>query len=662
MMRALGCSAAALARCALLALVLPSPAMAGSFVGYPETGCFESVDQAVNAYCAYQNPDTTSTPGFFFERLSCTLTSPGTVFVEARGINLSSGYIHLFNFTNPVSACGDTIQPPKNNGPDYCVGNPINPATGNKYQAEVDYRDAAGVLTVVRAYNSADIVMPVFDFGRLWQSNHSKRITYTPNGPIGLLSAYRSDGKYYRFELIGTVWTPDPDVADRIAEIKDGSGVRTGWSYYEALTENTETYDVQGVLRSITSRAGLTQTLAYSDGTAGGANGGYVLDAAGNPTVAVLPAGLLIRVADAYGRSLAYGYDAAKRIVKMTDPGGGTYLYSYDANGNLTQVAYPDGSQRGYVYENVSFSRALTGIVDENGVRFATFAYDAQGRAISTERAGGVQKYQVSIDSATSSVVTDPLGTQRPRAFETRQGVRKTSGETQPGDAGPSSTAATYDSSGNRTSSTDFNGNRTDYAYETPRNLETSRTEGLTAAGGTTPQTRTITTEWHPTFRLMARMAEPLRITTYGYDARGNMLTKGVQATTDANGSQGFSGTPTGSPRTWTYTYNANGRVLTADGPRIDVADVATYTYYANDDPNLGKRGNVASITNAAGHTTQIPSYNAHGQPLTIVDPNGLTTTLTYDARQRLTSRSVGGELTTYDYDPAGQLVKVTMP
>ena len=62
------------------------------------------------------------------------------------------------------------------------------------------------------------------------------------------------------------------------------------------------------------------------------------------------------------------------------------------------------------------------------------------------------------------------------------------------------------------------------------------------------------------------------------------------------------------------------------------------------------------------GHVTSITAYNAHGQPLTIVDPNGLTTTLTYDARQRLTSRTVGSETTTYDYDDAGQLTKVTLP
>ncbi|MEJ2175291.1 MAG: hypothetical protein P8Y76_10395 [bacterium] len=105
-----------------------------------------------------------------------------------------------------------------------------------------------------------------------------------------------------------------------------------------------------------------------------------------------------------------------------------------------------------------------------------------------------------------------------------------------------------------------------------------------------------------------------------------------------------------------------NGRVLSVDGPRTDLSDVTTYSYYADDDPDLGKRGNVATVTNAAGHVTQITAYNAHGQPTTIVDPNGLTTTLAYDPRQRLTSRTIGDETTRYAYDGVGQLTRVTLP
>src|SRR6185437_12768517 len=128
-------------------------------------------------------------------------------------------------------------------------------------------------------------------------------------------------------------------------------------------------------------------------------------------------------------------------------------------------------------------------------------------------------------------------------------------------------------------------------------------------------------------------IAEPLRITTNTYDAdgslcgaRGALCSKMIQATTDSNGSQGFSATPAGAPRIFAYTYNPHGSVLTVDGPRTDVPDVTTYTYYADDDPDLGKRGNIATITNAAGQVTNISAYNAHGQPLTIVDPNGMTT------------------------------------
>ncbi len=75
-----------------------------------------------------------------------------------------------------------------------------------------------------------------------------------------------------------------------------------------------------------------------------------------------------------------------------------------------------------------------------------------------------------------------------------------------------------------------------------------------------------------------------------------------------------------------------------------------------------GKRGNVQTITNAAGHVTQITGYDANGRPLSITDPNGLVTTLTYHPRGWLTSRQVGAELTNYAYDGLGQLTKVTLP
>src|SRR5690606_31079588 len=72
--------------------------------------------------------------------------------------------------------------------------------------------------------------------------------------------------------------------------------------------------------------------------------------------------------------------------------------------------------------------------------------------------------------------------------------------------------------------------------------------------------------------------------------------------------------------------------------------------------------GQVHTITNALGQTTTFNTYNAHGQPLTMTDPNGVVTTLTYDLRQRLTSRAVGTEVSSFEYWPTGLLKKATLP
>ena len=99
--------------------------------------------------------------------------------------------------------------------------------------------------------------------------------------------------------------------------------------------------------------------------------------------------------------------------------------------------------------------------------------------------------------------------------------------------------------------------------------------------------------------------------------------------------------------------------MLTENGPRTDVTDVTTYAYYTCTTGN--ECGQLQTITNAPQVTT-FNTYNAHGQPLTITDPNDVVTTLTYDSRQRLASRHVGSEATTFDYWPTGLLKKVTLP
>jgi YD repeat-containing protein len=209
--------------------------------------------------------------------------------------------------------------------------------------------------------------------------------------------------------------------------------------------------------------------------------------------------------------------------------------------------------------------------------------------------------------------------------------------------------ALSYDANGNIASRTDFNGNRTNYSYDLARNLETSRTEGLTATGASTPATRTIATAWHPSFRLPVQITNGNRQTDYVYNAQGDISQKTV---TD---------TAANTTRSWgaAYTYGTvPGALLkkVEDGPRTDVADLTSYDYYPADAAcaggHLGCRGQLKQITDALGHITHLTRYSANGLPEQLTDANGLVMTLTYDQRQRLASLDTGGETTAYAYRP----------
>jgi YD repeat-containing protein len=145
-------------------------------------------------------------------------------------------------------------------------------------------------------------------------------------------------------------------------------------------------------------------------------------------------------------------------------------------------------------------------------------------------------------------------------------------------------------------------------------------------------------------------ITETTRTTTFGYDTSGNLLTKTI---TDTTASPNVS-------RTWTYTYDSFGRVLTAEGPRTDLNSTRTYTYYSC--TSGAQCGQVQTVTDELGHVTTFNTYNAYGRPLTITDPNGVVTTLNYDARQRIISRSNAGETTSVTYYPTGLMKQVTLP
>ena len=542
--------------------------------------------------------------------------------------------------------------------PDECgerTPHPVYIALGRKEQTVSIYSAGSGTFPInfQLFYQHNDLKRS----GVTWRHPYYKFIVLDSQDSPTSARVYRGKGAllFYKGQTAGE-WQSGDDINDTLTELTDENGQRIGWIYVDKFADRVEHYNATGKLVSIEDRSGLVHTLSY--------------DTNGN----------LINVTDTFGKQLRFTHDSQGNFASMIDPSGNLYGFNYAPNGNLISITYPDGKIRVYHYNEPAYTsginlpHALTGITDENGVRYATYTYDTKGRAIVTEHAGGVDRYQLDYSAdGSNTMVTDPLGSQYVHQFQTILGIAKSVSQSQPAGSGCSaaSSATTYDANGNVASRADFNGNKTCYAYDLNRNLEVARIEGLSSnsscpadAVNYTPVSgsseRKIVTNWHASFRLPVQVIEDGRETTTSYDDYGNVTQISIRDTVRNE------------TRAWDtrYTYHPTvpGVILQRieDGPRVDVNDITIIDYYAPDavcaGGHFGCRGQILRITNALGHVTDFTHYNAHGQVEQVVDANNLTTTLTYDPHQRLISRVVGTEMTSYQYDGVGQLIQLTRP
>lgn len=587
--------------------------------------------------------------------------------------------------------------------PEECPieGNPVHPPSQQKLQTEADYANAE-ILSFVRTYASQrDTVKEV---GSSWSHTYSAALG-PRGGPSSVTLSNGTRASIYAESLDNSIRSITADMPfSGSFTYQAGNFEFTLLSPFEATVEH---YDSDGRLRLRTYANGRSQRLSYTNGRRGYLPGSplCILPASYSTYQPPVGAVALRCVTDELGRQLNFITDSAGRILKLIDPAGGVIDYQYDGAtsvvqgarppvGNLTQATFPDGFIRVYHYNEPSLTQgadlpsALTGISDTNPVgvvaRLGTYGYDASGRAISTELAGGVLRNQVTYSADLSTInVTRPLGNVTHSYQKVVGAMRRTATLQPPGSGSPAcSDARKHDARGNVVARTDFNGNTTCFAYSS-RNLELRRIEGvvggaeLCAAALSSPPagSRVISTEWHPDWPLKTRIAEPKKITTLIYNGQGTTCTsapnlsngkvpavlciRSEQATIDDGGALGFAAGGEGLARTWQYSYGAYGRVLAATDPN---GHQAFFTYFPDDDPDLGRRGQLATTTNAAGHVTRITAYNLHSQPTRIVDPNGLVTELAYDARMRLLSQRMGSEVTRFTYMPDGSLATTESP
>lgn len=557
------------------------------------------------------------------------ITENGTYSIVAYDTNYTPGPYELslncFNSSGAPSACSDfgagsTVNAQKcPSGCETSVGNPINFSLGFKHQTEIDY--ANGILSFKRYYRS-DAGWYAHSVGQRWRHNYDRSIIVTGDKAVvtneaGLVHTFEDDGS-------GN-WKPSAEDNDLTAALVS---IPTGY-LYTTPRDTREYYNTDGRLTRIEFRGGESLNLTY--------------DAFNR----------LSSVSDESGRSLGFSYNGSdKPIISMSTPDG-VYSYGYGLNNNLSSVKKPDSKTRTYHYEDTNFINALTGITDENGVRYATYGYDDQGRAISSEHAGGVNNFTVIYNTDDSVTTTNPLGKQTTYHFETILGVRKIKNVEghQSAHCAAANKAYTYDDRGFLKSKTDWVGNVTTYERDA-RGLVTSMTE---AAGAGAQRSTTYT--YDSVYRLPETITETGKVTTYQYDAEGRTV------------SESIADTNTGETRTTTYTYHPNtadsfgntvlGRLASIDEPRTDVNDITAFEY----DAQL----NLTKITNALGHETEMLQFDASGRPTLIEDSNGVRTRMIYDPEGRLL-RVVQGTntaikaVTRHVYDDKGQLIRTIAP
>ncbi|MEK6770225.1 MAG: DUF6531 domain-containing protein, partial [Pseudomonadota bacterium] len=531
----------------------------------------------------------------------------------------------------------------KNAGPQQCAyGNPCNPANGNKYQVESDFRAGNGLPAITRAFNSSLVPTQNYGWGVGWSGGEIPRLEIDAN----TVTARNGLGRGETFNCTASPCAGNADT--HLTLTKDASG------YTLAMRDGQrETYDVNGRLLTQTTASGQTTTYTY--------------DADGR----------LATIKGPHGHTLTYAWDPASATIKsITLPDNTTIAYGYTIAGagrNLTKVTHPDNTARLYHYENTAFPNHLTGISLDNGAgqvrRLSTYAYDSTGRAVLTQHAdtgaGPQEKYSFTYNSATQTTVTDGAGTQEVLTFAETLGVKNLVSKAWPDGK---TLTQTFDANNNLTCKKDEEDRVTTYTYNAA-NQRTSMTEGqggTCAAPTATAATRTSTYQYVSTTLDAPTVIESpsvasgqVRRTTLTYgDTRFPTLPTAITQS-------GF--TPSGSAvsRAVGLTYNASGQVVSLDGPRTDVNDTTTFTYY--ECTTGGACGQLKTITNALNQTTTYNTYDAHGRVTEMTDPNGLKTAYAYDLRGRVlsvTQTPSGGtaRTTQYAYDDNGNVTEVTDP
>lgn len=542
--------------------------------------------------------------------------------------------------------------------------NPIDLATGNKFEKETDYSAVTkDGIHFERFYNSLVIEQSErpASMGMSWTHSYNSTLNLldfagvkdpATIGNVQQIAAYRPDGMVLRFNLEADgLWSSETDVKDTLKFKKNASGQSFGFTFYSQKDRRTEEYDAEGKLLSITSSQGRTQLLTYN------------------------AQGQLAEVSDSYGKKLTFEYHPRGQIKTIRFPGGDRADYKYVFvdryrlymgynSATFTQtwmltevekftVAGVSMGKRIYHYEQPNESAgALTGITNEKGLRYITWAYQVGPgsllRAISSQGLTNDSRFQVSYPDNLTTKVTNADGNTITYTFQLVNNLKMLRSASEStcvtcGSGNVSGLQFTYNTDGSVQTSTDEKGVVTKFEWDS-RGREKTR---ILAFG--TPKAVTIVTEYHPTFDKITKVAETqsdpaiagsvsnlVKVTDFVLDpTTGDVLEERTTSGTDTT--------------KITYTYWSPGLRKTETFGN----QVMTFNYYPD--------GMLKDQTDNTGRKTTLV-YDTAGRIQQVTSSDGMPKTFTYTASGRIKTTAEGSAVTTFSYDTLDRLSRVTNP
>ena len=494
-------------------------------------------------------------------------------------------------------------------------------------------------------------------------------LTFTlPNSGPGAILRYRGRGpgdpghsvaqlpglgRYWSHDMAELIFSLDP-VADRTI----GLVTRAGTVHQFEDEDENDTYEIARPSdddRQVT-KTGTGWDIRFLDGTIQRHDNlgrwSETIDPNGNTTIASYDvSGLLETVTFPDGRSETFSYDGGllDTITENGVAGGAirTWTYTWTVDGDLERVDLPDGTAWVLFYEDTNLPGYLTRLElegdDDTSRRIArAWRYDMSGNAVATWRGALLDTDPDAVDvwtfaynrpiSPTVTTVTDPLGQLITYSlgydtFSAKPRVTKIEGDCPTCGLGPNSQLF-YDDGNNPLRPTriiDGRGTETLLAYDPTSGELTSRVEAVM-----TPVERETSWVYDPSFpALVTSMTQPsttgnmndFRVTTTVYTPTGNAETRTISGFEDG---QPFN-------LTTTTTFTAEGLADTIDPPGFGLTDLTDLDY----DPARGSVVLASRTDPLIGATTF--GYDPFNRRTTVTDPNGVVTETEYDDLDRVT-------------------------